>query len=461
VRKFLGLLLLSFWGLSLTASNLQVGELRVISNRQVEVSLSWENAWNLIGKQAPYNNDAVYVFLKGNRNREGWQTILVSKATSSTELVKVATKSIGVIVKTATQTETSIGTKIILEFEEPLLEGSWDLRAYAIEMIAIPEGSFWLGDSLSNLTLGSKTGSPLHIENEPISVFEKGDSSSILLSNPSGYSSFYLMKQEVSQGQYVDFLNSIPSENQLIWEPSVIYHPINSPGRNRNSILKVGSVYGCDANNNGILNEVADGNAIACNWITASQLLGYLNWSGLRPITELEFEKACRGPLKPKPKEFAWGSQYVVDANEVKAPFSANETALELGNDSSGLANHALLAGEKYILGPLRSGFAANSSTNRVKAGAGYYGNLDLSGNLWEVTLNYKSDTTLPLGNGSLDIPKSWGSTENYIVRGGAWFSLVFNNLLYGFRDLAVSDRFYKTYNLNETRGTIGGRGAL
>ena len=47
---------------------------------------------------------------------------------------------------------------------------------------------------------------------------------------------------------------------------------------------------------------------MACNWLSWADVAAYLDWSGLRPMTELEFEKACRGPNAPVAGEYAWGS---------------------------------------------------------------------------------------------------------------------------------------------------------
>ena len=41
------------------------------------------------------------------------------------------------------------------------------------------------------------------------------------------------------------------------------------------------------------------------NW---QDLASYLDWSGLRPMSEFEYEKACRGTLTAVPFEYPWGS---------------------------------------------------------------------------------------------------------------------------------------------------------
>jgi formylglycine-generating enzyme required for sulfatase activity len=451
-------LLISF---SAQSSDFQVVEVRVINHKQLSFSISWKHCWNLEGKASPNNHDAVYFFLKGSHNNVQSKTLGLKSISSNSNGVIVKLKSIGGLIETQTQIDTAIKVSLLVDLEEPLLAGDWNINAYALEMAQIPEGSFWVGDSLSNNTLGNQKSSPLLIDCISKSVFQKGDTIALTNNAVSGFKAFYLMKQEICQSNYVDFLNSISEEEAELMKPSILSLPVNSPQRNRCFITQIGKQFGVDANQNSILNEGNDGGAIACNWLTNNQLLAYLSWAGLRPLTELEFEKSCRGPIISKPKEFAWGTIYSTDANELVMANTNFETASETGNDSSGLTNHALIAGSRYIEGPIRSGFAFTQKSNRIRAGAGFYGNADLSGNLWEQCLKVQHDTLLPLGNGTVTYPIEWGSAANYIPRGGAWLSLVFNILGYGFRDLATSDRFYIDYDLDEPRGTVGGRGAL
>jgi formylglycine-generating enzyme required for sulfatase activity len=449
-----------FISLVANCSNLQVGEVRILNHKQISVNLGWSQCWNLKGRRAPFNHDAVYLFLKGKQSNTESISLPMASVSMKSTLVSAKLKSVGVVFETETQ-DTALRFTAIIDLVTPLSQGNWDISAYALEMVYIPEGSFWLGDSLSNNTLGGKNGSPLLIDGNPKPIFQIGDTNALSNNNTSGFSSFYLMKQEISQASYTDFLNNISKEEAEVLAPSIFTFPIADSRRNRCFITKVNGKFGTDANQNGILDEWNDGGSVACNWLTNKQLLAYLSWAGLRPFTELEFEKACRGPLKPKAKEFAWGTQYATDANTITQSGTSAEKVSEIGNDSSGLTNHALLAGNLYLEGPIRSGFEFFRTSNRVIAGAGYHGNADLSGNLWEQCLKGNINTTLPLGNGTTNYPIEWGNANDYIPRGGAWLSLVFNILGYGFRDLATSDRFYIDYDLNESRGTIGGRGAL
>ena len=44
------------------------------------------------------------------------------------------------------------------------------------------------------------------------------------------------------------------------------------------------------------------------NFISWDDGCAFADWAGLRPYTELEFEKACRGQKKPIPADFPWGT---------------------------------------------------------------------------------------------------------------------------------------------------------
>ena len=44
-----------------------------------------------------------------------------------------------------------------------------------------------------------------------------------------------------------------------------------------------------------------------CIFLGSSDRFSYATWAGLRPMSELEYDKACRGPLHPVPLEEVWG----------------------------------------------------------------------------------------------------------------------------------------------------------
>ena len=280
---------------------------------------------------------------------------------------------------------------------------------------------------------------------------------------PKGYEGFYMMKYEISQLQYCAFLNTL-GDGQL--NANVLSTVIEAPcfendhiDGERNHIIKVDGQYGCDANGNGVLNESDDGQNLACNFLTWDQLAAYLDWSGMRPFTELEYEKACRGPEAALPLEFAWGTSDVVNTTQVANWNSADESIIDTIPEAAGPANFG------YCLpsGPLRTGFAATATSDRIRSGASYYGIMELSGNLWELCVPVSAQGlqfTGLHGNGVLSSDghsdvAGWTAGGH---RGGGWNS----GILAEFRDLAVSDRFFIYLDPNNmARGTAGGRGVI
>lgn len=56
-------------------------------------------------------------------------------------------------------------------------------------------------------------------------------------------------------------------------------------------------------------------------------MYAYLNWSGLRPMTELEYEKSCRGERAAFANEMAWGdTTYVYQTGIDGLDLSGTET---------------------------------------------------------------------------------------------------------------------------------------
>jgi hypothetical protein len=117
--------------------------------------------------------------------------------------------------------------------------------------------------------------------------------------------------------------------------------------------------------------------------------LGFAAWAGLRPMTELEYEKACRGPVKPVADEYPWGTteiagmdlkaggKYVLtNVNEV-----TESIAWSGANGPDATRGNAFFAGNNSALGsPTRVGIFATPESDRVLAGATYWGILDMAG---------------------------------------------------------------------------------
>jgi len=302
------------------------------------------------------------------------------------------------------------------------------LKVFAIEMAYITQGAFYIGDgtAISGGTTShffnasSSSGAALQIgssapwisdaTNGPAGTGTSGDiawspttysgalpTTRTQLSStfPTGYNAFYIMKYELTQGQYRDFLNTLTRTQQatrvgttIAGQTSVtnIFVMSNSASvtyrngiRCNPTIPSADPVYFyCDLNNNALPNESTDGEWLACNYLNWMDLCAYADWAGLRPMTELEFEKAARGPAAAVAGEYAWGTTNITQATGISNSGAINEIASNSG------AN-CVYGSATNVQGPLRTGFAATSTTTtREQTGASFYGIMELSGNLWE-----------------------------------------------------------------------------
>jgi formylglycine-generating enzyme required for sulfatase activity len=348
------------------------------------------------------------------------------------------------------------------------------IKVFALEMVRIPQGSFYVGSGGSEtsafynyptttnsyqitsegaITVGTATNNLYYA-----SGGNTGDAvGPIPAAFPKGYQAFYIMKYDLTQGQYRDFLNTLTrtQQNQRAGNGTTLASGTTSVTNRyvmsntttvsyRNGIRCDATIHAtnpiifyCDLNANGIPNESTDGEFIACNYLSWPDLIAYADWAGLRPMTELEYEKAARGTANPIANEYAFGS--------------ATATATASGPTNSG-ANNEIATNSANCLysggiqGPIRSGFAATSSSLRYNAGASFYGVMELSGNLWKRPVTVGNATGRAFtglhGNGALDAsgnadvslwPGTGATGSGY--RGGSWY--------YGATYARVSDRYY------------------
>lgn len=477
------------------ANNLQLEKLQLVDSQHVQFEVSWQNSWNLAGIKPPYNHDGVWVFLKFTTDGKEWQHLdidpdkSVHTKTSKDSLrlfLKPANDQKGVLLKSLMQGSGDVPiTTIKLKLANPIQSEQYAIRVFGNEMVHVPQDSFYLGDEASNFRFKkAASGNPYFINGE--GTIETGEqanqltadsqykpASDIPESYPNGYSAKYVMKYEISQEQYVDFLNTLSPDQQ---SQHVDKQPGSSAGTfafnggsgSRNGIVIKAPAengypaeFACNVQQDESFDAKDDGQARACNFLKWSDLAAYLDWAGLSPMTELTFEKICRGPKQPVKKEFAWGTNNVTDANTIKKDGTIYEKAVDELPTNHGMASH----GYQGPKGPLRNGFASNDTSNRLSSGAAYYGALELSGNLWEICVVVNKAGLAfqgehgdgELSSNGLANETNWPGQngEGAGFRGGGWNS----GIIPGFRDLAVSDRFYVFDNPNSRRNTSGGRG--
>jgi formylglycine-generating enzyme required for sulfatase activity len=200
---------------------------------------------------------------------------------------------------------------------------------------------------------------------------------------------------------------------------------------------------------------------VACNYLGWADVAAYLDWSGLRPMTELEYEKACRGPLTPVANEYAWGNATIRSGNYTGSNLGSITEGVsdpETGANGNALYTNARITPD----GPGRVGLFASGATNRVNAGAGYSGAMELSGNLWErpVTVGNATGRLFEgtLGDGAVDATgnanaATWPGTDatGAGFRGGTRNGDATN--------LRVSFRISAASTFSDRVSIIGGRG--
>ncbi|MFN4123887.1 MAG: formylglycine-generating enzyme family protein [Flavobacteriales bacterium] len=470
-KSFIHSILLALWTtLQLQANNLQLSNISSTTTT-ISFEIAWDNSWNLasIG-----NHDAVWVFIKHqdcDTQDKLWVHTLLSTSSAHHSVgggilqIDAVADGMGVFIRRSSEGSGNISaSQVTLAFATPFLStANMNFEIIGIEMVYIPEGAFYVGDGSTGSPPNSQNSFGNNNTSSPYEIISEDALGTNVLAHPNmgaptqhapiseffpkGYAAFYCMKYEISQSQYVKFLNLITYSQQANRTSATITDPegtlaMTTPAnQNRNSIriripaelatLKP-AVFDNDLNNDQVY---GDGAALACNYLSWDDLLAYLDWAALRPMTELEFEKASRGPSShgsPVLAGYAWGTTNITqtDASSLSNAGNTNEISTITGN---GLCAHLASSSD---MGPLRVGFAATASSNREEAGASYYGVMELSGNVYEQCLHVgynggSGNGAAPifegnLGDGALSSSgyanaANWGTVIRSVVRGGNW----------------------------------------
>ena len=216
----------------------------------------------------------------------------------------------------------------------------------------------------------------------------------------------------MTEGQWVSFFNTLSpaaKANRDITSASL-------GGKNSDGVVKRNTI-AWDASKS-TSNATTLRPSRPVSFVSWPDVAAYASWSGLRPITELEFEKAARGKdIAPVVDEFSWGSANYTAVGTTDITPDADENGTETLSGSANLNRNNLgfTTGDGRLsaiaqnqAGSLRAGIFAANSANRINSGAGYYGNMELSGNLAEpvVTIGRSQGRQFLAshGNGQLSI---------------------------------------------------------
>jgi formylglycine-generating enzyme required for sulfatase activity len=329
--------------------------------------------------------------------------------------------------------------------------GAVGLEVFAIEMVHVPQCAFWVGDGATDREAGQfsagDSDGPFRIESERALLLRGNNTEKLgygdvldedgrmhvacrplLLPTrfPKGFAGFYCMKYEITQKQYVDFLNTLPYGKQAartVEKPSAAAGALalsnaskSGPQRNGiriavpgvpDSVTPVVYQRGSFVASGALRKAGApaayktDAPCVACNFLSHEDGAAFAAWAGLRPMTELEFEKACRGPLRPVPNEFAWGTAGIAGTDSKKGQYTLqnagrpDESVVWTGDDGPDATrgNAPSLKTNHALGGPVRVGVFVTRDSDRVRAGASFWGILDLTGNVMERAVPVSSDT--------------------------------------------------------------------
>ena len=437
----------------------------------VEFDLSWENSWRTSSFES--NWDAAWVFIKFTQlNQQEWTHGSLHASGHDAPAGATITPSpdgVGVFIY---RTADGIGD---VNYQNIRLRWNYgtdgvgdndvlEISVHAIEMVYVPQGSFYVGDGQGDFGQFEQgtSGQPFQITSEAAITLGGGGANSLGNSNainmlnaddfddvtshtlpadfPKGFAAFYCMKYEASQQQYADFLAELTTTQRNSRDGPHYVNAVNV------FPIEDGNHY-----------AVAAHPWRAMEYMSWADIAAYLDWAGLRPLSELEYEKACRGPLSPVNNELAWGddSWYIEGLYTLENEGTPQETISNLG-EYVGNANPASIYSGLHV--PVRCGIFAASATHKTRkeTGASYWGIMELSGNTHEPVIS--------VGNTQTRDYSGLHGDGNLTSTGNASFSLLsdwafVNTVGVGFRTSEVSTRYQANYNNQDRAEWLGIRG--
>ncbi len=336
---------------------------------QIQFDLNWGYSW-----KDSINWDAAWVFMKYKSVSGEWKPCKIKTTgydhgQGTPNNINVPADQMGAFVSLSQYGNAHVdiqGLQLQWDYSAEGLSNPEvvEVKVFAIEMVYIPQGDFNVfknyytnsgGNPPSATILAPGSNSPVINDRLSPPIAYTGPSGSCRIKGdagldsnadgvidypqfPTGFKPFYAFKFEMSEQQYADFLNCL------------------NPTQQANLGLPIATTI---TTNNGIY--FASSPNRACNLPGTNRVFAYADWTGLRPMSVLEFSKAALGPYK----------------------------------ESS-------LSGNYNITQDV--GFGDSGTSTKTASGSGYYGMKNMGGMLNEsvVHLNSSSFDYLVHGNGQL-----------------------------------------------------------
>jgi len=428
------------------------------------LTVSWKNSWH-----NDKNHDAAWVILKSLKAsgydhmplKLGSAKLLWKKSDQMPEAsINVAEDGTGMFVFADENYRGDLSYRIYVEHDTTKFDfrdrTRGGVRGYGIEMVFVPEGGFTLGDPKESALdyfafynadeEGNYDGlyeikeEKKAIEVGPNNLYYKSDrdiyrgdqKGPIPVDFPKGVQAFYLMKYEITQGIYTDFLNSL----------SASVASIRFTGGNKDYRKYGGTIRMTDK---GFVADRPEQRMVFIHW---DDQMAFMDWAALRPYTELEYTKACRGPMKPIENEMAWNTSNL-DLLARKIDGTTNYMENQKGLTEGDL-----------------------NDQNRAVFGASYYWVFDLSGSMWEKVITVGDSVgrafTGTHGDGNIsyygfadteDWPHGFSDSEGgYGYRGGGHYGdpWISNANPYS----PIAHRPYAAWSAGPRNAAYGSRGA-
>ena len=372
----------------------------------VKFNITWRYSWRQGAN--PNNWDAMWVFVKYRKDNGEWQhmtfadtghtapagaTIDIGLRDPSSAYNVSTNRGVGAFIYKDSNgfgSNTFNGVKLVWPYtQDGVQQGEpIDIQIHALHMVYVPSGTFSAGDNntSTNSFKQELSNNPVSISSEnEITVYagtnENPTAYTVPAAFPKGHHDFYIMRYELNQERWRNFFNTLPTTGNARTNRDIT----SSTGKNSDGVVTRNNISWDSSNSANSAttpdrdspNEVTYCN-VPANYLSWEDLTAYLDWAGLRPMSELEFEKASRGPTASVNGEYAWGTASGTNASGVTNGGRVSEVPTNEGE-------HVNWSGG--VSGPLRNGSFASRNyglASRTNAGGSYYGALELSGNVWE-----------------------------------------------------------------------------